>query len=145
MAALQFNPAQADLIATQLSIEVSDKLEQLPASDDPASLLKIVDTIEPTIALMRELTEGRQTTQIQRVKKLALDHMRERETSVGYEHVNLLRVEAGEPEFIEGHDSQEAAERQHREAMRHDAEEALVARQVFEMARDHKGEASTRV
>jgi len=139
MAPLSLKPEQADLLAARLADEAKGHAEShsmdIP-EDEAAAFLSLYETLTPMANLIRELRETRQTTAIERMREIAKECIDTMQHSVGYEYVCLLRARDGDPEYLDGYGSKEAAEQAFEKAVEADAREARVAREVFEAIRD---------
>jgi hypothetical protein len=136
---LKLPPEQADLIAARVSLNAVDQMETHSTRadhEDPAQFLALAETLDPLVALARELRETRETIQVKRVDEIAKEILDSMQGSVGYECVCLLRAQEGEPEFVEGYEDQAAAVKHYEEAVAADARKALLARRVVETIRD---------
>lgn len=148
-AILKVNEKQAAWLAEELADELLGEMElqRQGPEDETNAFLELADRITTNAALIRGIREDRETVEVERIKDLAYKQMRESEASIGYETACLARITAGEPGFVVKGTPTESetneGEATARAAIARLTKEALLARGIFEAARDIERESVT--
>ena len=139
MAALRMPAEHADLIVERLVYKWQHSFEE-HRDAEADTLLSLADQLQADVPLIRGLRDHREATDLERVRKVAKEHMDNMQHSVDYEHSCLLRVKAGDSDYFSAGQTQADAEETTRAAIEENGREALMAREVFEAIRDEQDE-----